>query len=95
MNVTSLETLAISTLEVVLTHGYGGEVPTAGFPDTGTWLVFGIILLPVYVMIGAWFLGAPRRAKTAAMGLGYLVVITTGVWVTMFIGMEIVGLVFY
>ena len=87
--------VVLSILEVVLTHGYGGEVPTAGFPDTGTWLIFGIILMPVYIMIGAWFIGTPRNSQSALMGVGYLFIITTVLWVSMFIGMEIVRLVFF
>ncbi|MDJ1434534.1 hypothetical protein [Halostagnicola sp. A-GB9-2] len=91
----TIDPILLTTAEIVLTHGYGGEVPTAGYPDTGTWLIFGIILMPVYVMVAAWFLGAPRDTKSALMGVGYLVSITTGLWLSMFIGMEIVGLVFY
>ncbi len=91
----AVDPLLLTVTDIVLTHGYGGEVPTAGYPDTGTWLIFGIILTPVYVMVGAWFLGAPRDTRTSIMGVGYLLIITTILWVTMFIGMEMVALVFY
>lgn len=95
MSAIAVDRALVSILEIVLTHGYGGRGPTAGFPDTGTWLIFGVILMPVYVMIAAWFLGSPRNPRMAAMGVGYLVVITTGLWVTMFFAMEVVGIVFY
>lgn len=95
MSFSALDPAALSMLEVVLTHGFGGRGPTAGFPDTGTWLIFGIILVPVYVMIAAWFLGSPRNPKLAAMGVGYLVIITTVLWITMFFAMEVVGIIFY
>ncbi|AHG02318.1 hypothetical protein HALLA_20665 (plasmid) [Halostagnicola larsenii XH-48] len=95
MSFSALDPAVLSILEVVLTHGFGGRGPTAGFPDTGTWLIFGIILMPVYVMIAAWFLGSPRKPKLAAMGVGYLVIITTVLWITMFFAMEVVGIIFY
>lgn len=95
MSFTALDSAVLSILEIVLTHGYGGRGPTAGFPDTGTWLIFGIILMPVYVMIAAWFLGSPRDSKLAGMGVGYLVIITTVLWITMFFAMEVVGIIFY
>ena len=68
---------------------------TAGFPGPGTVLVFGVILVPVYVMVAAWFLGEPRDRKTAFLGLGYLVGLTTLLWVGMFLKTVVIDLVFF
>lgn len=89
-----LATAAQPALDTVLTHG-AEPSGVSGFPNPGTWLIFGVILMPIYAMVIAWFLGKPRDVKTGLMGVVYLVGITTGMWVSMFIGMEIVGLIFY
>ncbi|WP_276256111.1 hypothetical protein [Halomontanus rarus] len=61
----------------------------------GTWLIFGIIGLPVYTVIIAWFLGEPRDTKTAALGLGYLVGLTVLLWTAMFIKTILLDIVFF
>lgn len=61
----------------------------------GTWLIFGIILVPVYVVILAWFFGKPRDTKTAALGLGYLVGLTTLLWTGMFIKTVVIDVLFF
>lgn len=61
----------------------------------GTWLIFGIILVPVYTVILAWFLGEPRDTKTAVLGLGYLVGLTTLLWTGMFIKTVVIDVVFF
>lgn len=35
----------------------------------GLIIVFGIVLLPVYLMIAAWILGPPRDFRTVGIGL--------------------------
>lgn len=39
----------------------------------GLVVVFGIILLPVYVMVAGWFLGEPRDLRVPTLAFGYLV----------------------
>ena len=38
----------------------------------GTWLIFGIILVPVYGALLGWFLGKPRDYRTAGIGVGVM-----------------------
>ena len=61
----------------------------------GTWLIFGVILLPVYTVVLAWFLGTPRQTKTALMGLGYLVGLTVMLWTGMFLKTMLFRFVFF
>lgn len=51
----------------------------------GSWLIFGIVLVPVYAVLLGWFLGKPRNLKAAGMGLGYLVGLTLALWVGLFV----------
>ncbi|AXR81863.1 hypothetical protein AArcMg_1856 [Natrarchaeobaculum sulfurireducens] len=44
-----------AVLESVLYHGYEGTAGVTGFPNTGTWLIFGVVLVPIYAMVVAWF----------------------------------------
>ena len=46
----------------------------------GLWLLFGIILAPVYGMIFAWFLGKPRNYPVAFRGLCYLLGMIVVLW---------------
>lgn len=61
----------------------------------GTWLIFGIILLPVYLMLLGWFLGNPRDVQTGLLGVGYLVGLTTLLWVGLFFFTIFLGVVFF
>ena len=65
------------------------------FFGPGTWLIFGVVLLPIYVMISAWLTGKPRDAKTIALGLGYLVGITTAMWGGFFLLTMVIRLIFF
>ncbi|MBI2868698.1 MAG: hypothetical protein HYX96_02590 [Chloroflexi bacterium] len=49
-------------------------------PPVGTWLVFGIISLPVYAMLLGWFLGKPRNPALALRGIAYLLVMIVLLW---------------
>lgn len=49
----------------------------------GLYVIFGIIMLPVYVMILGWFVGKPRDFRSIAMTFGYMIA---------FIALLIVGL---
>lgn len=51
-----------------------GNVPV------GLWLIPGIIMVPVYGMILAWFLGRPRNMLVAFRGLVYLIAMIVLLW---------------
>jgi hypothetical protein len=61
----------------------------------GTWLVFGIILVPVYGMLAAWFLGEPRDRNTGLMGVSYLIALTVGLWVGFGLFTILLGVLFF
>ncbi|ELY66583.1 hypothetical protein C490_12462 [Natronobacterium gregoryi SP2] len=65
------------------------------FPNTGRWLIFGVVLIPVYVVVIAWFTGVPRDTKTGLLGVGYLVGLTSGMWAEMFVLTILIGPVFF
>lgn len=78
--------------------GLEGAVPTWEYWEglaPGAWVIFGIILLPVYTAIIAWYVGSPSDVKRATMGLGYLVGLTLGLWVPFYILTRFIGLVFF
>ncbi|ELY62283.1 hypothetical protein [Natronolimnohabitans innermongolicus] len=83
------------TLATVLYHGYEGTEGWTGFPNEGTIIIFGVVLLPIYVMIIAWFTGTPRATKTGLLGVTYLVGIATAMWVSMLILTVLIGIIFY
>ncbi|WP_049925053.1 hypothetical protein [Halopiger goleimassiliensis] len=87
--------VSVSALETVLYHGYEGTAGLTGFPNTGTWLIFGVVLLPIYVMVVAWFTGVPRDPKTGLIGVTYLVGLVTSMWVSMLILTVLLGIVFF
>ncbi|GAB3027935.1 hypothetical protein [Natronobiforma cellulositropha] len=68
---------------------------TTGFPGPGTYLIFGVILVPVYVMLAAWFLGEPRDRRVALLGVGYLVGLTTLLWGGMYLKTVVIDLLFF
>lgn len=84
-----------NALSHVLYHGFDGTEGLTGFPNTGTWLIFGVILVPVYIMIAAWFLGAPRDTETGLLGVSYLAGITIQMWIGMLILTVLLGIVFF
>ncbi|ELY62282.1 hypothetical protein [Natronolimnohabitans innermongolicus] len=88
-------TATLAALAEPLYHGYSGTDGVTGFPNIGTYLIFGVILFPVYVMVVAWFAGEPRDSKTGVMGVTYLVGITAQMWIGMFILTLIIGVVFF
>lgn len=83
------------TLASVLYHGFDGTQGLTGFPNTGTWLIFGVVLVPIYVMIAAWFLGSPRDTKTGLLGVSYLVGIASQMWLGMLVLTVLIGIIFY
>ena len=61
----------------------------------GWWLIFGIILLPLYGMLFGWFLGRPRRLVLALRGVGYLVGITVMMWGGLALFVALLGIIFF
>lgn len=61
----------------------------------GLFVIFGVVLVPLYVMLGGWFLGKPRDFRTAFIGVGYLfafvVAVVALVWVLGFLLSFVVG----
>lgn len=55
----------------------------------GLYVIFGIIFLPVYMMILGWFLGKPRDFRSVAMTFGYMFVFIVG----LIVGIGILGAV--
>lgn len=49
-------------------------------PYVGTWLIFGIVLLPVYMVLLGWFLGKPRNLRLSLMAVGYVAALTALLW---------------
>ena len=85
----------VDILSTVLYHGYEANEGWTGFPNEGTYIIFGIVLLPIYVMLIAWFAGEPRDTKTGLLGVTYLVGIATSMWVSMLIMTILIGIIFY
>lgn len=51
-------------------------------PDAGVGrvLLFGIVFLPVYLMLAGWILGRPRELRLPLIGLGFLAGFTVLAW---------------
>ena len=49
-------------------------------PYVGTWLIFGIVLLPVYMVLTMWFLGKPRNIRLSLMAVSYVIGFITLLW---------------
>lgn len=67
----------------------------AALSQMGWWLLFGIVLLPVYGMLLGWFLGKPRNLRLALTGVGYLVGITVAMWTGLALFVALLGVVFF
>ncbi|ELZ16439.1 hypothetical protein C477_15445 [Haloterrigena salina JCM 13891] len=85
----------VDALATVLYHGYEGTQGWTGFANEGTWIIFAVILVPIYVMLVAWFVGTPRDTRTGLLGVSYLVGITTSMWISMLVLTVILGVVFF
>jgi hypothetical protein len=73
-----------------------GSAPyTLPFVGPGTYLIFGIVLLPVYLMVAAWFLGDPSDRETGLLGLAYLAGLTTVLWGGLFVVTMLIKFVFF
>lgn len=58
----------------------------------GVYVIFGIVLLPVYAMIGGWLLGKPRDFKTVSIGLASVFGLIAAMVVAVWIGGQLIGL---
>ena len=63
-------------------------------PYVGTWLIFGIVLVPVYVILLGWFLGKPRNFRVSLMGVGYVVGLIALLWTGLAVMSTVVRLLF-
>ncbi|MFW6448445.1 MAG: hypothetical protein ACOC0X_02765 [Halobacteriota archaeon] len=72
------------------------EVGGHGLPlfGPGTIVIFAIVLLPIYIMLVAWFAGKPRDRKTALLGVGYLAGITVALWGGLFVATMVIEFLF-
>ena len=61
----------------------------------GIWLLFGIILVPVYGMLLGWFLGKPRNFPMAFRGLAYLFGMIVLLWGGLFALSQVIRFVFF
>ncbi|MBI2847571.1 MAG: hypothetical protein HYX83_00185 [Chloroflexi bacterium] len=66
-----------------------------GGVPVGRWLVLGIILLPVYVMLIAWFLGKPRDLRLALRGFAILLSMIVVLWGGLFVFSMLLKFVFF
>ncbi|TYL38754.1 hypothetical protein CV102_09565 [Natronococcus pandeyae] len=55
----------------------------------GLLVIFGVVLLPVYVMFAGWLVGRPREYRTVALTVGYMI----GFTVLIVAGLAVTGLV--
>lgn len=60
---------------------------------SGLLLVFGVVLLPLYLVLAGWFLGEPRHPGHAATGVFFLVGIAIGTIVALWAMGAVLGLV--
>lgn len=61
----------------------------------GTWLIFGVIGLPVYAVLLGWVFGKPSEAKRTAMGVAYLVGLTVALWGALYLKTVVLDVLFY
>jgi len=61
----------------------------------GRWLLFGIILAPVYGMFLGWFLGKPRNIRLALRGTVYLFGMIVLLWGGLFALSQVIRFVFF
>lgn len=51
----------------------------------GLIIIFGVVLVPVYAMLVAWFIEQPRDLRRSVLGVGYLmgfiIVLLAGTWI--------------
>ncbi|MEF8783216.1 MAG: hypothetical protein V5A39_07170 [Haloarculaceae archaeon] len=77
---------------IPLASGGGYTLPFVG---PGTYVIFGIVLLPIYIMLVAWFLGEPRDTKSGLLGVIYLAGLTTSIWGGLFVVTMVIKFLFF
>lgn len=45
----------------------------------GLYVLFGVLLLPIYLILLGWFTDGPQDYRTAAIGLGYFAAIAVAI----------------
>ncbi|MFT4882862.1 MAG: hypothetical protein ACI8U4_000358 [Natronomonas sp.] len=68
---------------------------TLPFVGPGTYLIFGIVLLPIYVMLAAWYFGDPSDRTAGLLGVTYLAGLTTVLWGGLFVVTMLIKYVFF
>lgn len=58
----------------------------------GVLVIFGIVLLPVYAMVGGWLFGKPRDFKTIGIGLASVIGLIVAMVIAVWIGGQLIGL---
>ena len=61
----------------------------------GRWLFLGFILVPIYAMLLAWFLGKPRNLRVAFRGIVYLFGTVVFLWANLTVITLIIKVLFY
>lgn len=61
----------------------------------GSVILFGVVFAPLYLMLAGWFLERPRNPRLALTGVGYLLAITIGMWLTGALLAAAMGLLFF
>ncbi|MBE7519276.1 MAG: hypothetical protein HS107_08515 [Thermoflexaceae bacterium] len=64
-------------------------------PEPGYFLIFGVVLVPVYLMLFGWFAGEPRQLKMPLLGVGILASVTVGLWGGLAAFAAVLGLLFF
>jgi hypothetical protein len=49
-------------------------------PTYGLWLLFGVVLTPLYLMLAGWIFGQPRQLRMPVIGVGFLIGLTVVAW---------------
>lgn len=64
-------------------------------PALGTWLIFGVVFAPVYLMLAGWFFGRPREIRLPLIGLGLMIGLTALAWGGMAVFALLLDLMFF
>lgn len=63
--------------------------------EPGTILIFGVVMMPVYLMLVGWFAGEPRELRTPLLGVGILATVTVALWGGLAAFGAVLGLLFF
>ncbi|MFC4405961.1 hypothetical protein [Haloarchaeobius iranensis] len=93
MTAAALPTVLAALLPLAASSGGGGH--SLPFVGPGTYLIFGIVLAPVYLMVVAWYVGEPSDRSKAWLGVGYLVGLTTVLWGSLFVATMAIDVLYF